>query len=314
MLDLKFKTCIVDGMEQYSFIETEQNNQKEEIRTERFPESLLAFAYISMDTISPLFSEISTIFKLLVNKQGNRTADDILHILDDLASRHVYFEIFRLEWAEQIKQAQSIGPLHQLWQQRTCHMPEQLAVMQRQIKELFASVLDIDGENKPISGKMASYAMTDCAFQFRAQSLHFERWNGAVFAEVFYPKSVYDIISYHLQECVVRELRFRICRNCGQYFCIAGRSTTIYCHRSYGDKGSTCSGVGSVNAWTQKRRGDEAFLSYRREYKRRFAWSKAGKLTQHDFYAWSKQAREKKSDYDTGKIPYKSFFELLRLS
>lgn len=141
MPDFKFKTCIVDGMEQYSFVGAEQDDQTEKIKTERFPESLLSFADISMDTISPLLLEIDTILKLLANKHSTRTADDILHILDDLAGRHVYFEIFRLEWAERIKQAQAIDSLLELWQRRVLYMPEQLAVMQRQIKELFASVL-----------------------------------------------------------------------------------------------------------------------------------------------------------------------------
>lgn len=313
MLDLKFKTCIVDGMEQYSFIGSE-HNQVETIKTERFPESLLSFADISMDTISPLFLEIDAIFMRLVNEHGNKTMDDILQILNALAGRHVYFEIFRLEWAEQIKQTQSVGSLHKLWQQRTSHMPEQLAVMQCQIKGLFASVLDIDGENKPVSEKMAAYTMTNSAFQFQPQPLHFERWNDAIFAEVIYPQSVYDIISYHLQECVLQELRFRICRNCGRYFCITGRSTAIYCRRSYGDGSSTCSDAGPIIAWTQKRRADEAFMSYRREYKKRFARIKAGKISQDDFYNWSKQAREKKSEYDTGKIPYAVFFDWLRTS
>ena len=314
MPNLKFKTCIVDGMEQYSFIGTEQDDQTEEIKTKRFPESLLSFADISMDTISPLFLEIDTIFKLLANKHDNRTADDILRILDDLAGRHVYFEFFRLEWAERVKQAQSIGPLRKLWQQRASHMPEQLAVVQRQLKELFASVLDIDGERKPVSEKMATYAMAGFAFQFRAQTMYFESWNGTIFTEVLYPESVYDIISYHFQECVRRELRFRVCKNCGRYFCITRRNTATYCHRPYGNKGGICSGIGPGIAWTQKRHMDEAFLNYRKEYKKRFARIKAGKLTQDDFYAWSKQAREKKSEYDTGKISYEVFSDWLRTS
>ena len=36
--------------------------------------------------------------------------------------------------------------------------------------------------------------MTNSAFQFQPQPLHFERWNDAIFAEVIYPQSVYDII------------------------------------------------------------------------------------------------------------------------
>ncbi len=51
-----------------------------------------------------------------------------------------------------------------------------------------------------------------------------------------------------------------------------------------------------------------------REYKRRFAWINAGKISKDDFYAWSKLAREKKKECDSGTIPCKSFFAWLRQS
>jgi len=38
---------------------------------------------------------------------------------------------------------------------------------------------------------------------------------------------------------------------------------------------------------------DLVFQEYRREHKRRFAWIKAGKISEEDFAAWVKQAKAK---------------------
>ena len=45
---------------------------------------------------------------------------------------------------------------------------------------------------------------------------------------------------------------------------------------------------------------DEAFKIYRREYKKRFAWIRAGRIragriTEDEFYTWSKKAQGEKS-------------------
>ena len=45
------------------------------------------------------------------------------------------------------------------------------------------------------------------------------------------------------------------------------------------------------------------FKAYRREYKRRFAWIKAGRISDGDFYAWSEQARAQKKRCDKGRAP-----------
>ena len=159
---------------------------------------------------------------------------------------------------------------------------------------------------------MTAYVKTESAFQFCPQTIRYELWNNATFAEVLYPKAMYELISYHLQECVKRRLRFRICKNCGRYFPITGRSTAIYCHRPFGNGGGTCNGVGPIYAWTQKRKSDEVFMEYRREYKRRFAWIKSGRISKDEFYAWSKLALEKKKECDAGTLPCNSFFAWLR--
>ena len=58
----------------------------------------------------------------------------------------------------------------------------------------------------------------------------------------------------------------------------------------------------------------DLFKLYRREYKKRFAWIKAGKISQEDFYAWSEQAREKKTACEAGTLSVDKFGQWLKES
>ncbi|MEG2146652.1 MAG: DUF6076 domain-containing protein [Lachnospiraceae bacterium] len=190
--------------------------------------------------------------------------------------------------------------------------------MQEQIKTLFAQVLDLDASGRePVQTKMVGYynAMgTDTlnAFQFQPQPMSFEVIDNKTFTEVLYPKDIYDIIDYFVRACVKREQPIRICKNCGRYFAVSGRINTEYCDRPIDDKGRTCKDMGAINVWTEKRKDDEAFKVYRREYKKRFGWIKAGKIEQDAFYAWSEKAREEKAKCDAGEINLQEFSEWLK--
>ena len=51
----------------------------------------------------------------------------------------------------------------------------------------------------------------------------------------------------------------------------------------------------------------QVFQEYCREYKRRFAWIKAGKPTEEQFAAWQKAAKAKKKGCDRGAISLDAF-------
>ena len=53
---------------------------------------------------------------------------------------------------------------------------------------------------------------------------------------------------------------------------------------------------------------------FRREYKKRFAWIKAERITKDEFYAWSEKAREKRDECDQQKITLEEFEAWLRQS
>lgn len=111
-----------------------------------------------------------------------------------------------------------------------------------------------------------------------------------------------------------RETRLRVCKNCGKYFAIQGRSTAEYCDRIFGEKGRTRKEVGAFRVWERSKRTDEPFKVFRREYKKRFAWTKAGRITKDEFYDWNERAREKRDEFDAGKPTMEEFETWLRQS
>ena len=54
--------------------------------------------------------------------------------------------------------------------------------------------------------------------------------------------------------------------------------------------------------------------TYRREYKKRFAWTKSGKILPEELYAWGERAREKKAECDSGKITLEEYTTWLKES
>ena len=199
------------------------------------------------------------------------------------------------------------------------HLCSSIDTMQKQIKGLIAQALDMDGEKKSVSEKMVAYYSAEGGdtlntFQFQPQPMSFEVIDCKIFAEVLYPKDIYDLIDFHVRECVKREVRMRVCKNCLRYFAVTGKASMEYCGRICDSKGRTCREMGAINTWTQRKQGDEVFKEYRREYKKRFARINAGKLTKSVFYAWSEEARKKKEDCDSGVISPEEFSRWLKES
>lgn len=77
-------------------------------------------------------------------------------------------------------------------------------------------------------------------FQFQPCSTNFEVIDDKTFVEVLYPKTIYDLIDFSVRERVKREVRMRVCKNCGRYFTFTGRSSAEDCNRVCDDKGRTC--------------------------------------------------------------------------
>ena len=304
-----FKTYIDGGREYYEY--TDAADRAQTIKKDfPFPESLMRLLYMDIWELEPITKRMD---KALLSFYQFRDYNELQIVeagLNELAPRHICFELLRLDWLERLDMVDSTAPgdfQDLLPHKKISHLCSSIDTMQKQIKGLIAQVLDMDGEKKSVSEKMVAYYNAEGGdtlntFQFQPQSMSFEVIDCKIFAEVLYPKDIYDLIDFHVRECVKREVRMRVCKNCLRYFAVTGKASTEYCGRVCDSKGRTCREMGAINTWTQRKQGDEVFKEYRREYKKRFARINAGKLTKSAFYAWSEEARKKKEDCDSGAI------------
>ena len=192
----------------------------------------------------------------------------------------------------------------------------------KQIQRFFELVLDIDKAEREPSRQILRYYHFDKPdqpsdpelFPFRLLTTRFEPVDGDACAPVLYANTVADMISFSLQTCVERSITVRRCKNCGRYFAQTGRVSAEYCDRPPLDGQSSCRAMGAFQQWTLKQADDPVFKIYRREYKRRFAWIKAGRISDSEFYAWSEQAREQKKKCDEGIITAEQFQQWLKES
>ena len=316
-----FRTYIDGGREYYEY--TDAADREQTIKKDfPFPESLMSLLYMDIWELEPITMKMD---KALLSFYQSRDYNELQIVeagLNELAPRHICFELLRLDWLERLDMVDSTAPgdfQDLLPHKEISHLCSNIDTMQKQIKGLIAQALDMDGEKRSVSEKMVAYYNTAGddtlnTFQFQPQTMSFEVIDHKIFAEVLYPKDIYDLIDFHVRECVKREVRMRVCKNCLRYFAVTGKASMEYCGRICDSKGRTCREMGAINTWTQRKQGDEVFKEYRREYKKRFARINAGKLTKSAFYAWSEEARKKKEDCDNGTITPEEFSRWLKES
>ena len=321
MPDYIFKTYIDSGREYYEY--TDVTDREQTIKKDfPFPESLMELLYMDTQELESITRKMD---KALMSFYQSRDYNELQIVeagLNELAPRHICFELMRLDWLERLDMVDSTAPRDfqdLLPHKKISHLCSSIDTMQKQIKGLIAQVLDMDGEKRSVSEKMVVYYNAEGGdtlntFQFQPQSMSFEVIDHKIFAEVLYPKDIYDLIDFHVRECVKREVKMRVCKNCLRYFAVTGKASTEYCGRICDSKGRTCREMGAINTWTQRKQGDEVFKEYRREYKKRFARINAGRLTKSAFYAWSEEARKKKEDCDSGVISSEEFSRWLKES
>ena len=321
MQNYSFKTYIDGGREYYEY--TDAADREQTIKKDfPFPESLMSLLYMDIWELESITRKMD---KALMSFYQSRDYNELQIVaagLNELASRHICFELLRLEWLERLDMVDSTAPgdfQDLLPHKKISHLCSSIDTMQKQIKGLIAQTLDMDGEKKSVSEKMVAYYNAEGGdtlntFQFQPQTTSFEVIDHKIFAEVLYPRDIYDLIDFHVRECVKREVKMRVCKNCLRYFAVTGKASTEYCGRVCDSKGRTCREIGAINTWTQRKQGDEVFKEYRREYKKRFARINAGRLTKSAFYAWSEEARRKKEDCDGGVISPEEFSRWLKES
>ncbi|WP_417087484.1 DUF6076 domain-containing protein, partial [Hungatella effluvii] len=240
--------------------------------------------------------------------------------LGDLGSRHIYLHLLYVRWFERfgrmgITQDRGSREDQQMLEELQS-LPKQLPLYQQQVQRFFDLVLDVDKAGRDPQQQASAHYLYDAPkdpslFSFRPIPLSFEPVEPGRCSPVLYPLHISDMIDYSLRSCVERGITVRRCKNCGRWFPQTGRVSAEYCERPVASDQQTCREAGAFQQWTKKQSDDPVFKAYRKEYKKRFAWIKAGRITDEQFYAWSEQAREMKKKCDREVITLDEFKDWL---
>ena len=285
-----------------------------------FLESLLTFLEMDCGELTPILQRIADRWSRLIAEFDRDAGTEAMVELGQLKSRHIYLELLYVRWYDRFSRMGIYGDRGSAEDEQMLaelrDLPEQLLLYQEQVQRFFDLVLDVDSAGRDPQQQAAKNYLHDrpkdpSLFRFRPIPLSFEPVEPGRCSPVLYSASILDMIDYSLRSCVERGITVRRCKNCGRYFPQTGRVSAEYCERPVPKGQQTCREAGAFQQWTKKQSDDPVFKAYRKEYKKRFAWIKAGRISDTDFYAWSEQAREMKKKCDREVITLEEFKDWL---
>ena len=307
-----FKSYLLDNQEYYQYTYDLKEPEVWVVQDIPFPESLTSFTYLGEERYCPLLEQLDGALSVLSEQRTDAAVEAASELLMKLGKVHIYFELFRLEWQSRLMDAAENGfadVVTRLPRAELAALPAEIQSWQQKLREIFADVLDMDAapKKKPVCITLSEGCKPIPWFPVQPLTVTFEQTASGHYVDVLLPERMFDLVDYHLRECLKQKVRMRVCRNCGKYFAVMGHSTAEYCNHPFDAKGRTCRQVASILQWNRNRATDEVFKSYRREYKKRFARMKAGTMAAVDLYAWSEKAREKKAECEAGELTREEF-------
>lgn len=130
---------------------------------------------------------------------------------------------------------------------------------------------------------------------------------------VFYPQTPIEIGDYFLSLFLQEDVRFKICKNCGRYFAVMGKSKREYCTRIVENSRTlrTCMNIGAARLYNSTRAQHPARKAYMKVYKTLNSRMRANRMTKEAFTLWSAEARKKRDDCIAERITLEQFQEWL---
>ena len=288
-----------------------------------FLESLLSFLEMDCEELAPMLRRITENWSHLISEDDRQAGTSAMTELSQLKQRHIYLELLYVRWYDRFSRMGAFGNRGSEEDRQVLEelrrLPEQLPLYQKQIQQFFQLVLDVDSAGRDPQWQASRNYLYDTPkdpelFAFHPIPLGFEPVEPGRCSPVLYSGSIRDMIDYSLRSCVEQDITVRRCKNCGRWFPQTGRVSAEYCERPVAPGQQTCREMGAFQQWTKKQSDDPVFKIYRKEYKRRFAWIRAGRISDTDFYAWSEKAREMKKKCDQKVIRLEEFQEWLKNS
>lgn len=275
-------------------------------------ESLLSFLEMDCAEWEALLQQACEDLVQFFSTKDAAYTDHLMQFLGELGEKHFYFKLLYLQWFWY----KSSGSIEPQMAEELRLLLKQLSLYQKQTQMFVENILDIDRAGRDVQKNVReNYVFdqprNDGLFCFKPIPVSFGPIGGDACGTILYPNAIRDMIDFSLRDCVAKNIPVRRCRNCGRYFPIIGRVTAEYCSRPQ-SSGKLCRNIAPVQKWAKNSKKDLVFSEYRREYKRHFAWIKAGKITGEEFAVWAKQAKAKKHECDAEKISLDEFKSWLK--
>ena len=139
----------------------------------------------------------------------------------------------------------------------------------------------------------------------------FQTFYGAVrpgeIAELYEINSIKDLLRFEFIKMTQHDIFIKQCKNCGRFFIPRRRMDAEYCDRAFGDNGRKCSEIGATLRYEKKVAGNPILEAHKKAYRRFNSRTRAGKMTQTEFMAWSDEAAKKRDACLAGDLPFEEF-------
>ena len=245
MPDYIFKTYLADGREHFLYGEIGDRRAQLTKKGFPFPESLLRLLYLDIWAYDGQIKQFDKLLMELYRTREEKCARQLLPLLDELAELHIYFQLLRLDWRARLREARRRNYeniLDLLPHKEITHIPSNIHAIQNQVLGLIQKALDMDERKSSLDKKLEDYYAQGerdplKVFRFQPQLMDFEQAEGHGFVEVLCPRSIYDLIDFSVRECIKQEIKMRVCKNCGHWFALTGRTNAEYCEVTRDSKG-----------------------------------------------------------------------------
>ncbi|MDR1558450.1 MAG: DUF6076 domain-containing protein [Clostridiales bacterium] len=119
--------------------------------------------------------------------------------------------------------------------------------------------------------------------------------------------SIKDLLRFEFIKMIEHDIFIKKCKNCGHFFIPKRRADAEYCERPYGDTQRKCSEIGATLRYERKVAGNPILEAHKKAYRRFNSRTRAKKMTQSEFLAWSEEARQKRDACLAGELPFEEF-------
>ena len=143
-----FKTYIDGGREYYEY--TDAADRAQTIKKDfPFPESLMSLLYMDIWELEPITKRMDKALLSFYQFWDYNELQIVEAGLNELAPRHICFELLRLDWLERLDMVDSTAPgdfQDLLPHKKISHLCSCIDTLPKQIMGLIAQALDMDGE------------------------------------------------------------------------------------------------------------------------------------------------------------------------